>query len=194
MFIPLPPWGTGRRRRRRISPLVFSKKDWFRSLFSRFAVETVHDCDCFSEVWSELHRCISAWLVQCDIPVFLTSLVLLWGQAVGVVFLCQFIHLDALLLGPANFEVRITIYWISLEAIANSFKILFWYISSVYYGLWSAVSVPQFCRAEHHEVAPFKWRSWGLGKHPVANGEKFWLDLLSLKKCPQVQQTIPRFQ
>ena len=43
-------------------------------------------------------------------PVFLISLVLLRGWAVGVVFLCQFIHLDALLLGPANFELRITNY------------------------------------------------------------------------------------
>ena len=32
---------------------------------------------------------------------------------------------DALLLGPANFELRITIYWILLETIVNSIKILF---------------------------------------------------------------------
>ena len=42
-----------------------------------------------------------------------------------MVFLCQLIHCDALLLGPANFELRITIYWISLEMIVNSIKILF---------------------------------------------------------------------
>ena len=42
-----------------------------------------------------------------------------------MVFLCQLIHLDALLLGPANFEFRITIYWISLETIVNSIEILF---------------------------------------------------------------------
>ena len=42
-----------------------------------------------------------------------------------MIFLCQFIHCDALLLGPANFELRVTIYWISLEAIVNSIKILF---------------------------------------------------------------------
>ena len=47
------------------------------------------------------------------------------GWAVGVVFLCQLIHGDALLLGPANFELRITIFWISLETIANSINILF---------------------------------------------------------------------
>ena len=53
------------------------------------------------------------------------SFVLLRGWAVGVVFLCQFIHLDARLLSPANFELRITIYCISLETIVNSIKILF---------------------------------------------------------------------
>ena len=41
-----------------------------------------------------------------------------------MVFLCQFIHCDVLLLGPANFELRITIYRISLETIVNSIKIL----------------------------------------------------------------------
>ena len=45
--------------------------NWFRSLFSRFTVETVHICQCFSEVCSEFHRCISAWFVSCDIQVFL---------------------------------------------------------------------------------------------------------------------------
>ena len=56
---------------------------------------------------------------------FLISEIFLRGWAVGVVFLCQLIHLDALLLGPANFEFRITIFWISLETIVNSIKILF---------------------------------------------------------------------
>ena len=36
-----------------------------------------------------------------------------------------FIHFDALLLGPANFELRITMYWTSLERVVNSVKILF---------------------------------------------------------------------
>ena len=106
-------------------PLVLMKKDWFWSFFSRFSVETVHYCDCCSEVWSESHRCISAWFVQCDIPVFLISLVLLRGWAIGVAFLWQFIHLDALLLGPANFELRITIFCISLKTIVNSIKNIF---------------------------------------------------------------------
>ena len=44
----------------------------------------------------------------------------------------------------------------------------------------------QFCRAEHHEVAPFWWRSAGLRKHPVAIGENFgWIRSLSrdVHKC-----------
>ena len=60
-----------------------------------------------------------------EIYQFFLSLVLLRGWTVGMVFLCQSIHLDALLLGPANFEWRITKNWISLEAIVNSIKILF---------------------------------------------------------------------
>ena len=85
---------------------------------------TVHTCDCFSDVWSEFHRCISAWFVQWDTPVFLMSLELFRGWAIGMVFLCWFVHLDALILGPANFELRIKIFWISLEAIVNSVKFL----------------------------------------------------------------------
>ena len=45
----------------------------------------MHVCKCFSEVWSEFHRCISAWFVQWDTPVFLISLELLRGWAIGVV-------------------------------------------------------------------------------------------------------------
>ena len=67
---------------------------------------------------------IGAFLPDLFSPVFPISLILLIGWAVGVVFLCQFIHCDALLLGPANFELRITRYWISLETIVNSIKIL----------------------------------------------------------------------
>ena len=47
------------------------------------------------------------------------SLVLLRGWAIGVIFLCQLVRLDALLLNPANLELRITIYWISLETVVN---------------------------------------------------------------------------
>ena len=65
------------------------------------------------------------------------------------VFLCQFIHCDALLLGRANFELRIRIYWISLETIVNSTKILFDTSLPRVVGHKNALSVLQFlpCRA-----------------------------------------------
>ena len=85
VFIPLPPWGTGWRGPR-MPPLVLIKVNWFRSLLSRFTVETVHICKCFSEVCSEFHQCISAWFVQWDFPIFLVSVELLRGWAIGVGF------------------------------------------------------------------------------------------------------------
>ena len=146
-------------------PLVLMKKDWFRSLFSRFAVETVHNCDCFSEVWSEFHRCISARCVQRDFPVFLISLVLLKGWAIRVVFLCQFVPLSSQF-WDANHDI------LNLVGSDREFhQISFWYISSARCGPRNALSVPQFCRAEHHEVDPSWWRSAGLREHPVAIGE-----------------------
>ena len=123
VFSPLPPWSTGRRRR--ISPLVLMKRNWFWSFFSRFTVETVHKCKCFSEVWSEIIGAFLPDLCSEKKPVFQKSFIFLRGWAVRVVFLCQLEHYDALLLGPANFELWITIYWISLEAIVNSIKFLF---------------------------------------------------------------------
>ena len=101
--VPVPPGITWGRR-------VPSKRNRFCMFFSWFSVETVHYCDCCSEVWSKSHRCILARFVQWDIPVFPISLMFLRGWAVGVVFLCQLIHFDALLFGPANLELRITIY------------------------------------------------------------------------------------
>ena len=56
---------------------------------------------------SSVHFCLTCSVRYTS---FSISLILLRGWAVGVVFLCQFIHCDALLLGPANFELRITIY------------------------------------------------------------------------------------
>ena len=41
---------------------------------------------------------------------FLISLKLLSCWAIGEIFLCQLVRLDALLLGPTNSELRITIY------------------------------------------------------------------------------------
>ena len=100
------------------------KRDWFRSFspgsrWRRFInVTAVRKSD---------RSFIGAFLPdfsvrQTSYPI---SLIFRRGWAVGVVFLCQLIHLDALLLGPANFELRITKNWISLETIVNSMKILF---------------------------------------------------------------------
>ena len=70
-----------------------------------------------------------------------------------VVFLCHFVHLDGLLLIPANFELRITIFRISLEGIVNSFKFLF-ETSPPRIVVYEMLSVLQFCRAEHLEMSP----------------------------------------
>ena len=43
----------------------------------------------------------------------------------GVLFLCQFINYNTLLLGRATFDLRVTIYWISLKTTVSSIKILF---------------------------------------------------------------------
>ena len=98
---------------RRVPFLVLLKRGRFCTFFSCFSVEAVHDCDCGSEVWSKSHRCILARFVWCEIPMFLISQIFVSGKTVRVVFLCQFFHLDAFLLGPANFELQITIFWVS---------------------------------------------------------------------------------
>ena len=135
VFIPLPPWGTGRRRR--MPPLVLIKVDWFRSLFSRFTVGTVHSCKCFSEVWSEFHRCISAWFVQCDIPVF--SYISRTPQRMG---------------NRSGFPVLICPYMLNLVGSDGDFhQNSFWYISFAHCGPRNDLSVPQFCRAEHRGVS-----------------------------------------
>ena len=65
-------------------------------------------------------------------------------------------------------------------------QISFWDISSAHCGPRNVLSVPQFCRAEHHEVANSWWRSSGLRKHPVVIGENVgWIRFLSrdVHKC-----------
>ena len=47
-----------------------------------------------------------------------------------MILLCQFVHLDALLLGPANFELRFTIDLISYKTIVNSFVMFFLSVNS----------------------------------------------------------------
>ena len=172
VLIPLPSRKTGRRRQ--MPSVVLMKRDWFWSFFSRFSVETVHYCDCCSEVWSEFfYWCISAWFVQWDLPVFLISLVLLRGWAVGV------------LIGPSRCtSPQASQFWVANHDTLNLvgsdrdfLQISFWDISSAHCGPRNALSLPQFCRADDHEVAPaFWWRSAGLRKHPVAIGENFgWI-------------------
>ena len=49
---------------------------------------------------------------------------------VGVILLCQLVDLDALLLGPANFELRFTIDLVSEKTIVNSFVMFFLAVNS----------------------------------------------------------------
>ena len=89
-----------------------------------------------------------------------------------MVFLCQFIHIDAPSPRSSQFLVAnhdvLNLVGSDREFHQNSF----WYISSARCGPRNAVSVPQFCHAEHHEVAASWWCSAGLRKHPVAIGWK----------------------
>ena len=74
-------------------------------------------------------------------------------SSVRVVFLCKFIHCDALLLGPANFELRVTKNWISLERIVNSIIILFDTSLPRVVGHKILFLCVGFCRAEHCGVS-----------------------------------------
>ena len=88
--------------------LVLIEKSWFKSLFSRFTVETVQSCIFVTASRKSERSFIGAFLPDLKNQFFLKSLELLRGWAIRVVFLCQFVHLDALLLSPTNFELRIT--------------------------------------------------------------------------------------
>ena len=101
------------------------KRELVQVALLQFHGETVHTCQCFSEVSSECHRCFCALFVQWSFPIFLLSLELLRGWAIRVVFLCYFVHRNACLFSPPNLELRITMCWISKEAIENSIKYLF---------------------------------------------------------------------
>ena len=60
-------------------------------------------------------------LIQCEIPLPLVSFEFLFRETVRVILLCPFVHLCALLLGPANFELRVTIDLIFQKTIVNTF-------------------------------------------------------------------------
>ena len=131
----------------------------------------LHICKCFSEVWSEFHRCISEWFVQCDIPIF--SDIFRTPQTRGnksgfLVPVCP--YRCAPLLSPANYDM------LNLVGSDREFlQISFWDISSVHCGLWNC----SFCASVSPYRAPRAWgRSSGLRKRPVAIGEKLWLDSL----------------
>ena len=47
-----------------------------------------------------------------------------------MILLCQLIHFDAFLLGPANFELQITMYLVSKKTIVNSFVMFFLAVNS----------------------------------------------------------------
>ena len=60
-------------------------------------------------------------LIQCEIPLSLVPFEFLFRESVRVILLCQLVHLYALLLGPANFELRFTIDLVSENMIVNTF-------------------------------------------------------------------------
>ena len=92
---------------------------------------------------------------------------------VGVILLCQLIHFDALLLGPANFWVAnhdiLGLLENDREYLCNVDlgRQLFCDISSTRWRLFGALSVLQFCRVEHHGNALSWSRSAGNREHPV---------------------------
>ena len=96
-----------------------------KSLFSRLTVKTVQFCSCFAEVWTEFHWFIASRCVERDPPILFVSKVLVRRHAIGEIFLRILVHLDAYCSNSINSELRVTKCWIFLEAIVNSFKILF---------------------------------------------------------------------
>ena len=68
--------------------------------------------------------------IQCEIPLSLVSFEFLYRETVRVILLCQLVHLNALLLGPANFELRFTIDLVSEKTIVNTFVLFFLNVNS----------------------------------------------------------------
>ena len=155
-------------------------------------METALDCDCSSKVCSTSHRRILARFVQCEIPLSLMSLKFLFGYTVRVILLCQLVHLEALLLGPANFELRFTIDLVSKITIVNSFPMFFLAVD------FFAASVPRvagdmvlflcFSFAVPSTMeSPLLDHVVRVVRAPSLSLLNFLLDSLSTKKCPQVQ-------
>ena len=93
--------------------LVLVKGNWFRLLFSRFTVETVH---IFVSAPRKCGRSfIGSFLLglfSVMYPFFPFSVELFRQWTREVVFLCYFVHRNARFFSPANFELRITICWV----------------------------------------------------------------------------------
>ena len=153
-FWTCPTWG------RTVPSLILVKRNRFCTFFAWFSVEAVHACDCGSEVWSKSHRSILARFVSCEIPLFLISGTPLWtdgrnGLPVPTYpFRCT--------------SARSSQFWVAnhdllglVEDDREFLRNFLWDISSARCGPHSTLSVLQFCRAEHHEVAPSWLRSAG---------------------------------
>ena len=87
--------------------------------------EMVRSWDRWSEVWSESHRCIIAQFVHWDIPVSFLSYSSddgrwEWSSCANLYIAVHFSSVK-----PNFFKVWITIFWISLETIVNSIRILY---------------------------------------------------------------------
>ena len=105
-----------------------------------------------------------------------------------LILLCQLVHLYALLLGPANFELRFTIDSVSEKTIVNTFVMFILRVNSF------AASLPRVegkmvlfyssvlpCRAPWQRPILITW----------CGIEHFLLDSFSTKNCPQVQYITP---
>ena len=107
--------------------------NWFCNFFARFTMKTVFERLCNSKMWSK-----SLWLVfACFVPGPLVSFDFLCGEMVRVILFCQFVHLCALLFGPANCELWFTIDLVSEESIVNTCEMFTLRVTSF------AVSLPR---------------------------------------------------
>ena len=132
------------------------KKNWFRSLFSRFTVKTVHICKCFSEVWSEFHWCISSWFVHGKKPIF-RSLELSRQWTIGMIFLFA-MHVSSV--QPIlSCESRSVEFFFFSETIVNSFKFLFETSPSSIVGYEFSSAVPSTSRSPLLDNVVLDWES-----------------------------------
>ena len=81
----------------RVPSPVLLWRYWFCNFLTWLTMKTVFERDCSSKIWSKSHR-----LIQGEIPLSLVSFEFLCREMVRVILLCQFVHLYALLLCPAN--------------------------------------------------------------------------------------------